>query len=157
MVLGSGVSSLSFDNSATRDWTGSVLVISNFVSGVVRFGTDATGLTPAQMASISAYTTSGSLVTNLSIDSSGFLTGGAPPPVPVTIGDVSIAVLPGGANLTLTWASTNGVPYVVKSTTNLVSGPWQAAITNIIGNGSNVTVTGPVSHVQSFYRIHLAE
>lgn len=63
--------SLSFANSSAVDWTGGSLTISGtFVSGAsLRFGTDGTGLTPAQLAQISSPG-----LTAFALDSSGYLT-----------------------------------------------------------------------------------
>lgn len=152
LVLGDSVEQLYFNKSSVQNWTGGSLVISNFMPSVIRFGSDATGLTAAQLAAISAYDAAGLPVTDLDQDSSGFLVGTITRP-PVKIGDISLAILSGGTNLTLSWDTTNGAPYVVETTTDLVAIPWTDAITNIVGNGGSITVTTAVSEAQSFYKV----
>lgn len=68
--LGAGAT-LSFANSSAVSWSGGSLSISGtFVSGSsLRFGTDGTGLTPAQLAQISSPG-----LTAFALDSSGYLT-----------------------------------------------------------------------------------
>ena len=76
LVLGEDVVSLEFDNSAVRDWAGGSVVISNFVSNTIRFGTDTNGLTTAQLSSITAYDArTGDPVSDLAISAEGYLTG----------------------------------------------------------------------------------
>jgi len=80
--LGSDVTSLVFDDSSSYTW-GSELVITNFRSGVIGFGTDATGLSSQQLALITAYDAGGTDVTSLlQLDSTGSLV----IPEPATIG-----------------------------------------------------------------------
>jgi autotransporter-associated beta strand protein len=82
--VGSGAS-LAFADSSAVDWTGGSLTITGaFVSGAsLRFGTNANGLTPAQIASIS-----GPGLSDIAINSEGYLT----------------ATVTGGYNV---WAITN--------------------------------------------------
>lgn len=70
MQLGSGAT-LAFADSSAVDWTGGTLTITGaFVSGSsLRFGTNSSGLTPAQLASISA-----SGYANFALDANGYLT-----------------------------------------------------------------------------------
>jgi autotransporter-associated beta strand protein len=67
--LGAGAA-LAFANSSTNDWTGGTLTITgNFVSGAsLRFGTTASGLTPAQLALISSPG-----FTTFALNSTGYL------------------------------------------------------------------------------------
>lgn len=59
------VTLLAFDDSSAQNWTGGTVTIAGFEDGVIRFGTDATGLTATQLGLIDggAY----------SLDSDGFL------------------------------------------------------------------------------------
>ena len=68
--LGSGAT-LAFADSSAVDWTGGTLTITGtFVSGSsLKFGTNSSGLTPAQLASISA-----SGYANFALDANGYLT-----------------------------------------------------------------------------------
>lgn len=68
LVLGDTVTSLSFDDSSAQDWVGGSVIITNFRSGVIQFGTDAAGLTSTQITQI-ATDVSGTLM----MDASGYL------------------------------------------------------------------------------------
>lgn len=72
--LAAGVSDVTFAKS-TDDWQDSTLVINNFSSGVVSFGSDSTGLLAANLDNISATGTNGAPVSSIGIDASGALTG----------------------------------------------------------------------------------
>jgi autotransporter-associated beta strand protein len=67
--LGAGAA-LAFADSSGESWTGSLTITGDFVSGAsLRFGTDASGLTSNQLASIAGPGLSG-----IGIDSNGFIT-----------------------------------------------------------------------------------
>jgi autotransporter-associated beta strand protein len=70
--LGTGAA-LSFADSSEIDWTGGTLTLSGtFVSGAsLRFGTNSSGLTPAQLALITAPG-----ISSFSLDANGYLVGG---------------------------------------------------------------------------------
>lgn len=72
-------SQLAFAQS-TDDWQGSTVVISNFISEVVRFGSDSNGLLAANMDNITAYDRTGAVVPDLAINTNGFLTGSVTAP-----------------------------------------------------------------------------
>ncbi len=79
---------------------------------------------------------------------------GEPPQPTVTkIGNIGLNIPAGGSDFVISWASTNGAPYAVESTTNLVTGEWVPAITNIIGNGGTLSVTGSLTEAQRFYQV----
>jgi len=72
--LAAGLSNVAFAKS-TDDWQTSTLVINNFSSGIISFGSDASGLLAANLDNISATGTGGAPVSNLGIDATGVLTG----------------------------------------------------------------------------------
>lgn len=74
-------------------------------------------------------------------------------PAPVVIGDIALQILPGNTNLSLSWDSTNGVPYTVQSRSNLISDTWQNAITNVIGNGGTMVITNQADKSACYYRV----
>lgn len=78
IILGTGASALSFANSSAVDWSTFALNISDWTVGVdtIRFGTDNTGLTGAQLNQI-FFTDLGNATAQ--IDGSGFI---SPVPVP---------------------------------------------------------------------------
>jgi autotransporter-associated beta strand protein len=83
ITVGAGAS-LAFADSSGKAWAGSLTITGAFVSGAsLRFGTDANGLTPAQIAKIS-----GPGLSDIAIDSQGYIT----------------ATVTGGYNV---WAITN--------------------------------------------------
>jgi hypothetical protein len=88
LTMGEGVASLVFDDSSAQDWAGGALVISNFTSGVLGFGTDANGLMSAQIESITAYDAGGSAITGLALDANGIMI-----PEPATLGLIGIVGL----------------------------------------------------------------
>jgi hypothetical protein len=84
--LAAGVAGIAFDDSSAQTWGAGALVISNFNSGVISFGTDANGLTVDQLATITAYDSEGALVEGLVLDGAGYMI-----PEPATIGLISLA------------------------------------------------------------------
>lgn len=72
--LGDSVTEAAFAKT-TDDWQDSTLVINNFSSGVVSFGSDASGLLAANLDNISATGAGGFPVSGLGIDADGSLTG----------------------------------------------------------------------------------
>lgn len=90
--LGAG-SSLSFADSSARDWAGGALHLAgNFVSGAsLRFGTNGSGLSPEQLALISADG-----FTAFGVNASGYLTAIAANGFPIWItGNFANGVIPG--------------------------------------------------------------
>jgi autotransporter-associated beta strand protein len=71
--FGSGSSAVAFNNSSTLDWGSFSLSIANWTSGSdsLRFGTDATGLTPTQLSQI-VFTDQGNVTGQ--IDANGLVT-----------------------------------------------------------------------------------
>jgi hypothetical protein len=76
---------------------------------------------------------------------------------PQSIGDVIMDILPGSTNYSLSWNSVNGATYAVETTTNLQTGFWVNALTNVVGNGEALNVTGAVDNAQSFFRVTIEE
>ncbi|MFH4969494.1 T9SS type A sorting domain-containing protein [Gaetbulibacter sp. M240] len=54
IVVGAGVSDLTFADNSASDWSTGTVNITNYTEGVIRFGTSNTGLTTDQLAQISA-------------------------------------------------------------------------------------------------------
>ncbi|MCF7817988.1 MAG: autotransporter-associated beta strand repeat-containing protein [Kiritimatiellales bacterium] len=69
-----------------------------------------------------------------------------------SIGSVAIGLLPGGANLALSWSTTNGAAYGVQTNIDLVNGTWGTAQT-VIGNGGTLVVTNGLIGPKGFFRI----
>jgi hypothetical protein len=74
--IANGVTSVQFANSSANFWDTGTIQIPEFREGLVRFGTDATGLTASQLFAINGG--------GLSLDQAGFLTAVAPIPEPST-------------------------------------------------------------------------
>lgn len=72
--LANGVSNVAFA-ATIDDWQDSSLVINNFSSGTVSFGSDASGLLAGNLDNITAWGPNSTPVTGIGIDSSGVLTG----------------------------------------------------------------------------------
>ncbi len=145
---------VAFDDSSAQTWGTGGVVISNFMPNIIRFGTDANGLTSSQLASFSAYDVNGIEVSDLAIDSSGYLTGTVTPPAASPIGDIDLELINGGDDVTITWSSTGGDSYSVSNTADLVDGPWALVAAGLAGTGSSMVVTDAVDQVQSFYRVY---
>jgi hypothetical protein len=144
---GLATSQIAFANSSNVVWGTPSLNITNFTVGsdTIRFGTDATGLTEAQLAGI---TIDGVAV---EIDSSGYL---VPPALPSGPDPIIIVIdrVPAGDAVALTWNSSNTVPYDLEYRTNLLAGIWMN-YTNIVGTGGDITVTSTVDQAELFYRV----
>lgn len=76
--LDATVTNLSFADCVSNTWSGAV-TITNFMTEVVRFGTTETGISPIQLAAVTAYDSAGVLVPDLDINASGYLTGTVTP------------------------------------------------------------------------------
>ena len=87
--LGASVDTVGFSSAASDGsyWTGSV-TITNFRSGVVYFGSDASGLTEAELAQITAFDVDGNQLGTLALSDTGALV-----PEPATL---SLLLLSGG-------------------------------------------------------------
>ena len=79
-LLGSGVTSLFFADSSSRNWNDATVSILGFQEGVIKFGSDASGLLPAQLAAIDDGLGNFGIY---SLTSSGYLTA---VPEPTTLG-----------------------------------------------------------------------
>ncbi|MFM2083130.1 MAG: hypothetical protein RL380_1821, partial [Verrucomicrobiota bacterium] len=55
------------------------------------------------------------------------------------------------------FSSSTGATYAVERRTNLISGSWLTALTNLAGNGATKTVTnlGGASATNGFYRVRV--
>ena len=60
-------------------------------------------------------------------------------------------------NIILNFSSSTGATYAVERRTNLLSGSWLTALTNLAGNGATKTVTnlGGASATNGFYRVRV--
>lgn len=72
-----------------------------------------------------------------------------PPP----IGDITIDLLSGTNDLTLTWATGGGFSYTVEKKVDLLGGVWATNMTGIAGTGGDITITTAVDQTESFYRV----
>ena len=97
LVVGNEVTNLSFANNSATTWNAGTLNITGFQSGVIRFGTDATGLSEAQLLQIVADNG----VTTVVLDENGYLVD------PNAVSDPSIAAT--SCNTTLNSAATEYV------------------------------------------------
>lgn len=107
----------------------------------------------------------GSTVNNLQFSTGAFGAQGAPvsgvsttvigPPITLTpIGDITLDLLPGVTDLTLTWATGDALnSYAVESKTNLMDASWAIYTNGILGTGGDVTITAAVDQVESFFRV----
>lgn len=155
LILGDDVNEVAFWASSATTWgEGASVVISNFMPGVIRFGTTAAGMTTEQMAVTTAYDWSGAEVTNLDIDSNGYLIGDISDPTPPEVGEISFGLLSGSDEIVISWMSSNAASYAVETTTNLVTGPWVDVSTDIIGSGGSMSVTDAVDNAAAFYRVY---
>lgn len=146
--LAGGLTKVAFAQT-TDDWQDSALVISNFVNGVVSFGTDTNGLPAANLDNIQAYDSGGSPVTGIELDSSGHLTTDTSVPV----GDVTIGLINGGGAIGISWASTNGASYGVSNTLDLVDGPWTLLTNGVVGTGGTLTLTNLTDQDVEFFKV----
>ena len=154
--LAEGVTGILFADSSAQTWGAGSLVISNFMSEVVQFGTNSTGLTVGQLSQITAYDSTDVVVTDLAINSSGFLTGtvtGGPGPGPVEVGDITLDLINGGSALTISWASTNGANYGVSNTADLVAGPWTLLTNGVVGTGGTLFITNQTDQAVDFFQV----
>jgi autotransporter-associated beta strand protein len=136
ITVGAGAS-LAFADSSGKAWAGSLTITGAFVSGAsLRFGTDANGLTPAQIAKIS-----GPGLSDIAIDSQGYIT----------------ATVTGGYNV---WAITNaggqgpeldfdndgvanGVEYFMNAAAGFTANPvLNGSNTVTWTNGGNIPAAG---------------
>ncbi len=70
------------------------------------------------------------------------------------IGNMTIAVLPGGTQVELSWSTAFGYSYGVEASTDLSGGVWSNIITNVPGTGGQVTVTNAISSDAEFYKAY---
>jgi autotransporter-associated beta strand protein len=160
--FGDGKGSLVFaGNSSTNSWNSSAspvygdsnpgpltLVITNFVVGTtkLRFGTDANGLTSAQLAQIQFANQNNAPG---KIDASGYVTPATAPGLPVITSVTKV-----NDSVTLVWEAVNGKTYRVDYKLNLSDATWTALTPNVTASGSTATyVDTTASAVQRFYRI----
>jgi hypothetical protein len=151
--LADGISGISFADSSAQTWGAGALVISNFISEVIQFGTNSTGLTAGQLSQTTAYDDTGAEVTDLGISSSGFLTGTVSGGGPVDVGDIQIDPINGGSAITISWASTNGANYGVSNTADLVSGSWSLLTNGVIGTGGTLYITNQADLAVEFFKV----
>ncbi|MDF7799044.1 PKD domain-containing protein [Pontiellaceae bacterium B1224] len=79
------------------------------------------------------------------------------PPLPPAVGDISIGVISGGTEVTLSFLTSNNGSYGVEVRTSMTVGGWDNIITNIAGTGTEVTVTNSVSSDVEFYRAFIED
>jgi len=159
--FGNGQGSLVFaGNSSTNSWNSSespvygdsnpgplTLVITNFVVGTtkLRFGTDANGLTSAQLAQIQFANYNNAPG---KIDASGYVTP-ATPGLPVIT-----SVTKANNSVTLVWEAVNGKTYRVDYKLNLSDATWTALTPDVTASGNTANyVDSTATTVQRFYRV----
>ena len=69
LVVDNGVTELAFANTSASEWNAGTLNITGYKPGVIRFGTDATGLTATQLSQITVDGNGGAVA----LDSNGYL------------------------------------------------------------------------------------
>ena len=74
------------------------------------------------------------------------------PVVEVILGNLTLDLLSGGNDLTLTWATSIGTDYTVEIKTNLTDLSWTSN-SAAVGTGGDVTVTTAVDQAKTFYRV----
>ena len=104
-----GASLVAFDDSSAQIWGGAV-VISNFTSGSISFGTTSNGITSAQFSAITAYDRAGAEVADLAIDENGFLTG--------TVTPSQLFVFNNSSGLDSSWSNTGNWSTAVLPSAN---------------------------------------
>ncbi len=72
-------------------------------------------------------------------------------------GDVSVAVVSGGAEVVLCWQGQSESTYAVETTDDLISGTWSNLITSIIGIDGTIYVTNAITENQLFFRTYFEE
>jgi hypothetical protein len=76
---------------------------------------------------------------------------------PTSIGDVSIAVIPGGSDIVISWATSEYGTFALETTSSLTIPSWDNVETGIPATGGNVSVTTTVSDAASFYRAYIED
>lgn len=149
--FGSGNCALAFDNSSAEGWLSTdtsaaiPLHIVNYTAGAdsFRVGTDANGLTTAQLAQIQFDD-----LANLpaQINTQGFVT----PALPVIL-SISNS---GPASVDLVWSAINGRYYRVQSKTNLNATVWDDLVPDVFAGGSTAAFTdSTATPMERYYRV----
>lgn len=137
-----GASELDFANSASTTWSGTLNLANwNPATDKLRFGTDATGLTAAQLQS---FEFNGASAPTAQLDANGYLV----IPQPITLLQPALS----GTNLDFSLATTASQGYSVWGTTNLATPNW-ILVTNLTGNGATEQVALPITGPQQFFRV----
>ncbi|MDF7807736.1 hypothetical protein P4E94_09830 [Pontiellaceae bacterium B12219] len=76
---------------------------------------------------------------------------------PTSIGDVSIEMISGGADVVISWATSEYGTFALEATDSLTFPVWGNVATGIPGTGSEVSVTTIVSEAASFYRAYIED
>lgn len=140
--LDTTVTSLSFKDSSGQPWGTGSITITGFKENTIRFGTDASGLTPEQLALIDggAY----------SLTSTGYLTaGGADLPA------INLVLDPFPK---ITFLSTLGQTYQLQKSGDGALGDWVDVVgQSVVGDGTEKTLSdsagGPPGETRAFYRV----
>lgn len=149
--FGGGNCALVFDDSSAEGWISSdfnlaiPLHIVNYTPGAdtLRVGTDANGLTPAQLAQIQ-YDDLANLPAR--IDALGFVT----PALPVILSITNS----GSANVDLLWSSVVGRTYRVQSKTNLNVVAWDDLTPDVYAGDVTASFTDTsAGTTQRYYRV----
>lgn len=136
------VTTLSFRDSSGQAWGAGSITITGFKENTIRFGTDASGLTPEQLALIDggAY----------SLTSAGYLTGGE-----VDLPAINLALDPFPK---ITFLSTLGQTYQLQKSGDGALGDWVDVVgQSVVGDGTEKTLSdsagGPPGETRAFYRV----
>ena len=135
------VGNLSFKDSSAQSWGSGTITINGFKEGVIRFGTDATGLTAGQLAAIDggAYF----------LTPDGFLTTG------LVIPKLTVALDPFPK---ITFPTTADQTYQLQKSDDMTPGSWQDVDGQfVVGDGTEKVLSdpdgGPPGETRAFYRI----
>jgi autotransporter-associated beta strand protein len=136
--LGNGASALAFADSHTQDWHGIPLYILNYKLGVdsLRFGTNSSGLTPAQLSLIQFQfptETTYVLFVPAKIDAKGYVIPTSPPIQSVTMLSSTESVV--------TWSAVKDRRYILHYKNRLSDSVWSDAGQAVTAPGRTASLT----------------
>lgn len=139
LVVDAAVTQLNFDNNSASTWTNGTVEISGFREGVIRFGTDNTGLAPEQLAQIKDAANPSDV---FYLTATGYLTK-SNPSLPITLTDLKARF--NDKFVVLSWNTANEVNSDRFEIMRSVNGENFSMIGSVNAAGNNVT-----NHFYSF-------
>jgi hypothetical protein len=128
LTIGTDVNNLSFANNSANIWSSGTLNIINFEDGVIRFGTDNTGLTSSQLAQINAPAAG----EPLDLDSNGFLVKQSSLATFATVAQQSSVC----SGQSATFILTGLIPDSTSSVTYTIGGGSPLTVNNIVSDAN---------------------